>query len=166
MSNSCYIRQGKRQNIVERSERNLRQKTQTLLDTEPLSYHLHFTLPQSNIVSPVQYQSERCCPHETPTTRGCYMILYYISYIIAPNNGKKSMINAERVCHHDLNHVPSHICHMLQRSYVTKGKIVAIGKLDQTITEMICHHEFMYHFPSLTCCKDHKKVGRRGGGSQ
>ena len=29
------------------------------------------------------------CPHETPTTRGCYMILKYIPYIMVPNNRDK-----------------------------------------------------------------------------
>ena len=65
------------------------------------------------------------------------------------------MINAEMICHHDVCHVPSHICHMLQRSYLLIEK-TGSDQYRNGMPPWI----FMYHFTPLTCCKTIKNKGR------
>ena len=89
------------------------------------------------------------------------------------------MINAEMICHQDIRPVSSHICHMLQRSYLlienkntTKTKKTRSDQYRNDMPPCI----FMYHFAPLTCCKTISKeggkenegwdwgLGTRGGG--
>ena len=76
------------------------------------------------------------------------------------------------ICHQDIRPVSSHICHMLQRSYLLienkKQNNNKKTRSDQYKNDMPpCI--FMYHFAPLTCCKTISKEGGKenegwGGG--
>ena len=55
------------------------------------------------------------------------------------------MINAEMICHHDVNHVSFLICHMMQRPenpYQKKKGGSGVNKISHLINaETTCHHD-------------------------
>ena len=53
------------------------------------------------------------------------------------------MINAEMICHHDVNHVSFLICHMMQRpENPLKKRGAGIDKISYLINaDTTCHHD-------------------------